>query len=279
MAWITVDQHLAKHRKTLELARLLHKDPRWVVGVLLEIWGWAIDHARDGQVDPEEDAPSLAGSLRTSPSTATRLLLGAKSVGFIDADWRFHEWERWAGKAVVDREKDALRKRLFREHRRGEHSLYIEGCPTCVRGTSSGQPSSRNGLRPVDIQRTQGVGQEGASSGPSGGRPGVEKRREDTPYPQTDADAGWIERRAAELVESTTGRWHDVVAQLRDRAVGEGAMRSFVTHFAEAQLEERGNGYAITVTKQLHADWITRRYRDQIIEGLGTDELVIEVRS
>lgn len=277
MAWIMVDQHLATHRKTIDLARALRIDRREAVGYLIEVWSWAIDHARNGVVDPASHAESLAKSLGTRSDRAKNVLVSLRASGFIDADWRFHEWERWAGKAVVDREKDALRKRLFREHKRGEHSLYIEGCPTCVRGTSGGRGHSSNGLRPVDIQRTQGGGQGGASTGPSTGRPGVEKRRVDTPYPQTDADAGWVERRATALVTSATGRWHDVLEQLHERAQGEGAMASFVTYFEQTHLDVRGQGYVLVAPNALHADWIARRYRDQLVDLLGTDELAFEV--
>jgi hypothetical protein len=279
MPWIKVDAELPRHRKTLALAAELGQHRWYAAGLLHDIWGWAIEHAKDGQIDPERQSESLARTIGARRDQAARYLVALKKVGWIDPDNRLHEWDEWGGQLVIDKEKDATRNRLKREHRKYGHVLSIEGCPLCPRETSSGRPPLRPMDRPMDVRGTGQGTSTGASGGRSGGRPGVDKPDVDvSPYPQTqDADTGWAERRAEELVAQASGPWRDVLAALHARAQGEGAVQSFVTYLGAARLEQRDDECVLLVPNALHQEWIARRYREQLLEVLGVDELAIEI--
>jgi hypothetical protein len=68
-----------------------------------------------------------------------------------------------------------------------------------------------------------------------------------------------------------------VLERLAAQARGDGALRSFVTQFADARLVERDRGYALIVTSGARADWIAKRYLEQVKAALGTDDVTIEV--
>ncbi|HEX6543871.1 MAG TPA: hypothetical protein VF040_19105 [Ktedonobacterales bacterium] len=94
MAYVQVAQSVARHRKTLRLARLLNMDRYQVVGRLVEFWSWCLDNAPRGclaGVEPDILADVL--DYDGKPSELVAALLAAEVLedvgdGFLwVADW------------------------------------------------------------------------------------------------------------------------------------------------------------------------------------------------
>jgi hypothetical protein len=118
MAWLSVDQSLPTHRKTLEMAALLDLPPVYVVGHLTAFWLWALDNAPDGslyRVSPRVIA--IASQWQGNPTDLVNAMLQA---GFVDEDENglsIHDWQDYAGKLIDRREANKQRMRAARaEH-------------------------------------------------------------------------------------------------------------------------------------------------------------------
>ena len=76
MAWYEAHQTMAKHPKTLKLARLLKVDRRYAVGLLHDLFAWALDVAgKQGE---------LPGLLREDIAAALDFS-GKRGVEVVDA--------------------------------------------------------------------------------------------------------------------------------------------------------------------------------------------------
>lgn len=111
MAWIKVDQKLVDHQKTFRLAELLDLEEVQVIGYLVALWAWALDHHPAG-VLPNNDR-MIARQCRWSgpPEHFVRSLVES---GFVDDDYmgkmEIHAWEEYAGPLLRRRELE--RKRI-----------------------------------------------------------------------------------------------------------------------------------------------------------------------
>ena len=116
MAWIESHQELARHPKTLRLARLLGTSVPSVIGHLQLLWWWAMDFAQDGSLDGF-DAEEVAQAMlwEGSPDLLWSSLVGAR---FVDVDENggasIHDWADYAGRLIEKRRADAERKRMSR---------------------------------------------------------------------------------------------------------------------------------------------------------------------
>jgi hypothetical protein len=114
--WIESHQSLARHPKTLRLARLLNTSAPAAIGHLHMLWWWCLEYADDGDVTGFE-AGELAFAAMWEGDAATFIdaLIGA---GFIDVggDGRrhVHDWEEYAGKVARRRKTNAERMRAAR---------------------------------------------------------------------------------------------------------------------------------------------------------------------
>ena len=149
MAWIESHQGLAKHPKTLKLARKLNIHTAQAIGHLHMFWWWALDYAQDGDIsncDPEDIA--IAADW---PGDASEFFDALVSVGFIDrhedGKTTIHDWYDYAGKLIEKRAADAERKR--KERSSAAQKQEPAGNPEDVQRTSSGHPE--------DDQRTSSV--------------------------------------------------------------------------------------------------------------------------
>src|SRR5690606_35050042 len=113
MAWSESHQGLAKHPKTLKVARKLNIHTAQAIGHLHMFWWWALDYAQDGEIsncDPEDIA--IAADW---PGDASEFFDALVSVGFIDrhedGKATIHDWYDYAGKLIEKRAADAERKR------------------------------------------------------------------------------------------------------------------------------------------------------------------------
>lgn len=116
MAWIASDQSLDRDKRTVRLANRLDVDRRLALGLLHEIWHWAIDNIpSDGSLEGlsvEEiglaiDWPN-PGNLAAALKEADWLVMSETSQLYL-ADW----WHI-GGKYQEARQKDAERVRRYR---------------------------------------------------------------------------------------------------------------------------------------------------------------------
>lgn len=310
MVWLPVDQNLPRHQKTIALARELGRDVSVLhaTGLLVAFWGWAVDNARDGLVVERpldngqpvliEEIGSGSGERWVSIGRALglrrvrdvlRTISALQKTGWIDGDGRLHEWDQWGGKVVREREKDARRKALWREHQKGEHPVFIDGCRDCARDASSGRRAPRPADTRPPVQRTAPTSVSPLSTGPSTGqptpRPGVEERRGEesrrTPSPRTfggDATTGQIgtpaggSRRLSDeelpavkviaVADTLDHRWGDALRAIRQAT----SDQNFVTWFRGTRLE----GESTVVTPNAFArEWLEKHYGPVVREALG----------
>lgn len=137
MAWIESHQGLARHPKTLKLARKLNVHVAQAIGHLHMFWWWALDYAQDGDLshcDPEDIA--IAADW---PEDADFFVESMVEVGFIDRDndglLIIHDWYDYAGKLIERRAADAARKKRSRAKKDAQETS--EGRPSDIQRTSS----------------------------------------------------------------------------------------------------------------------------------------------
>ncbi len=119
MAWFMACDTLAKHPKTLKLARLLGVERRYAVGLLYDLFSWGLYAAdKDGRL-PDIDTEEIAGALDYPAKKAAALVTALKASGYLDYDqerdvYSLHNWHDYAGKLYERREKDREKMRAYR---------------------------------------------------------------------------------------------------------------------------------------------------------------------
>lgn len=226
MAYMPVDQKLARHRKTIALAAELGRDVhRWqAAGLLIDIWDWAIDQAKDGRIDVEIHREALAKHLGTRSGYIEKTITALRKIGWIDPDGRLHEWDEWGGKVVKAREEDAHRKRLWREHIKGLHSEKVAGCRPCARMRPGGRGGSRPADGPSDADKKEQPRPADASESvqrtPDDASRGIRARastEERSKNPLTPSDVSGQDAmvdRARQVLEGATEPWRSALQQL-----------------------------------------------------------------
>lgn len=152
MAWYEAHQTMAKHPKTLKLARLLKVDRRYAVGLLHDLFSWALDNAgKEGQLYgmTEED---IAAALDISGKKGVLTVEALVESGYLElwpgGVWAIHDWYDYAGKLMDRRESDKDRKAKIRDERRRKS----EACPQDIQRTSTGNPYATVPYRTVPNQ-------------------------------------------------------------------------------------------------------------------------------
>lgn len=118
--WLPVEIGLAKHPKTRSLARLWSAHPYTVVGFLLELWGYCLEHQPNGDTGaiPDEDlnamaAPCLAASIGLMADVRESL----RRVGLVEKSGRLHDWNEYAGRIIQKRAAERKRMQCLRKER------------------------------------------------------------------------------------------------------------------------------------------------------------------
>lgn len=148
MAWLEVHQELPSHPKTVKAGRLLDIRRTSVVGHMVSLWLWALDHAQDGDLsgyDADEIANAAGWDGEPQAFVDALLTCGRQGkAGFleiVDEKLLIHDWLEYTGKLIERRRQDAERKRTGR---RNEITGTSSGHPADIRRTSGGslKPSS-----------------------------------------------------------------------------------------------------------------------------------------
>lgn len=131
MAWYKAYQTLARHPKTLRLARLMKVDRRYAVGLLHDLFSWGLDAAgKYGELIGME-AEDIAAALDMSGKKGVAAVQALMDAGFLDLNgnvYAIHDWYDYSGNLAERREKDRIRKAKDRD-----------GIPQEIRWNSAGR--------------------------------------------------------------------------------------------------------------------------------------------
>lgn len=114
MAWFEAHETMARHPKTLKLARLLKADRRYAVGLLHDLFAWGLTAAeKDGRL-PDMHAEDIAAALDAPPGKRGKAVVDALvecgQLEIVDGCYHIHDWYDYAGKLMDKREADRIRK-------------------------------------------------------------------------------------------------------------------------------------------------------------------------
>ena len=113
MAWIELHQSLPQHRKLLALRDALGLRTPAALGHMCLLWLWALDNAPDGDLSALP-ARQLAEICQFSERRAGDLAVALRTSGFVDADWRLHDWGDYTGRLIDQRAASRERQRRRR---------------------------------------------------------------------------------------------------------------------------------------------------------------------
>jgi DNA-binding IclR family transcriptional regulator len=123
MPWFEAHDTMARHPKTLKLARLLGVDRRYAVGLLHDLFSWGLYAAtKDGTLPGL--APADIAQAMDWPVKKTDTLVGALlEAGYLEKNgegvYTIHDWYDYAGKLFERREKDREKMKRYREGMKG----------------------------------------------------------------------------------------------------------------------------------------------------------------
>ena len=113
MAWIELHQSLPQHRKLLALRDALGLRTPAALGHMCLLWLWALDNAPDGDLSALP-ARQLAEICQFSERRAGDLAVALRTSGFVDADWRLHDWGDYTGRLIDQRVAEDTEQRAPR---------------------------------------------------------------------------------------------------------------------------------------------------------------------
>ncbi len=135
MAWIELHQTMNTHRKTLRLSSLLKISRRETIGLLCDLWLWAVDNAdKNGLLEGLSDN-DIGMALGMKGRESERTVQALVDVGYIDIEdgqYVLHDWYDYCGKLNEKRATDRKRK--------AESRRTSSGSPAEVQRTSRGSP-------------------------------------------------------------------------------------------------------------------------------------------
>jgi hypothetical protein len=165
MPWIESHTSLARHPKTLRLARILGIAVPAALGHMHLLWWWAIEYAPDGDVGRFDAAEVALACMWEGDETA--LLPALQRAGFVDANGHIHDWHDYAGKLVDRRRRNAERMREDRAaHVADAPSINSDACEARAAHVQGG-PDARVKLQnstyrtvPTEPNTTNTTGQD-----------------------------------------------------------------------------------------------------------------------
>lgn len=121
MPWFEAHDTMARHPKTLKLARLLGVDRRWAVGLLHDLFSWGLYSAgKDGSLDDLTGA-DIAQALDYPAKKAKAVVSALVEAGYLDRTengYVIHNWYDYAGKLYDAREKNKEKNQRYRDRKR-----------------------------------------------------------------------------------------------------------------------------------------------------------------
>ena len=270
MTYVQVEQNLQKHPKTRHLARLIGQHPRYAVGLLHEVWDWALDAKPDGMIGevPRETIETVFGFrkdliavLAEAGFVCSERCLSAGLPSDVHRTGRLHDWFEYSGKLVERRLSDRLRK----EHDRSSHFRPVDKCPKCY-PLSSGQAhrASTNG----GINRSTSVGRPSDEASLSiRSVPSVPSVP--TPKPPRGGDG---QDPADQVISQAAEPWRTALGVLRREFTEGGKAGSFALFFAGSELDVSGH----EATVRLPSDMAFEHVREYSVAMRAALSLALE---
>lgn len=110
--YMKVGSNLPRHPKAIFLATQLETTLQDAVAKLIWIWSWAQTYAEDGDLSKHDPAViATAAEYAGKPEDFVKALIAS---GWMDANYRLHKWEKWAGAMIAGR---AMRREKMRGYR------------------------------------------------------------------------------------------------------------------------------------------------------------------
>lgn len=129
--WFPVYQTLARHPKTLKLARLLKIKRREAVGLLIDIFTWALQSADQDGVFSDLLAEDIAEALDyPRRSKVVSVLVEAGWLEQVGEQFAVHDWEDYTGSLYVTRAKNREKNKRYREKKKGVARPLCDGHET-----------------------------------------------------------------------------------------------------------------------------------------------------
>lgn len=121
MAWFEAHDTMARHPKTLKLARLLGVDRRYAVGLLHDLFSWGLYAAdKDGLLQGLTEA-DIAQAMDYPLKKAGVLSSALVDAGYLDVNqdgYAIHDWYDYAGKLYDAREKNKAKNQRYRDRKK-----------------------------------------------------------------------------------------------------------------------------------------------------------------
>lgn len=119
--WIKVSSDLPKHRKTLQLSRLLKISRREAVGIVIDLLIYGYSYAeKDGLLRGLQAQDIEAAMEWTKRASLTEALTESGFLEKSEDGYRIHDFMEYAGELFNKREKTRLRVKRYRESHRDD---------------------------------------------------------------------------------------------------------------------------------------------------------------
>ena len=167
MAWIKSEQALASHPKVHLLAKDLGISVPQAVGHLHLLWWWALDYADDGNLTRYRDFIPSASQWVGDENLFITSLIKHNWIDEVEGKLVIHDWLDYTGALIETREKDAERKRKYRQSKNAKTSANRDSWETSSpkditspSGASAGRPEDIPSPSAVDKTRLEKTRQE-----------------------------------------------------------------------------------------------------------------------
>lgn len=112
MAWIELHDTLPDHDKVLSVSEALNMDKDMVVGKLVRLWTWALNHREDG-IFRLRDASTIAEVMRFKGKAQKLVdaLVMAHLLDITEDGYSIHDWDERVGMLLERREKKRSQNR------------------------------------------------------------------------------------------------------------------------------------------------------------------------
>lgn len=123
MAWIELHDTLPDHDKVMSVSEALNLDKDTVVGKLVRLWTWALNHREDGFFKLR-DADIIVEVMRYKgkPQRLVDALVSSHLLDKTDDGYAIHDWEERVGMLLAKREKKRSQDRDRKRRQRSRDS-------------------------------------------------------------------------------------------------------------------------------------------------------------
>jgi len=162
MAWIKSEQALASHPKVHLLAKDLGINVPQAVGHLHLLWWWALDYADNGDLTRYRDFIPSASQWGGDEELFINSLIKHNWIDEVEGKLLIHDWLDYTGALIETREKDAERKRKYRQSKNAKTSSNrdVWSDTTRLEQASAGHPEDIPSPSNVDKTRLEKTRQE-----------------------------------------------------------------------------------------------------------------------